>query len=226
MFFLPLPLDKTLRTIEDVENNITVGLPDPELYILISGKLSKNKVLWQSLVNVDQVKGESHARSIPISASEYGKSRLLNRDSRFRKESQYAFFLLWQKEMRELATGVYNLMKGTRRHSLPVGEFMDRLSASDEDVEANLSTVFRNMRGSKQYWYLRRSEVNCMVQEHGPPSIFITLSCAEYESVEIGSYLRKVNDVLDSFPIGTTSAGDQMHRRSNICVEEILAEIP
>ena len=56
MFFLPLPLDKTLQTIEDVENNTTVGLPDPELYILISGKPSKNKVLWQSLVNVDQVK--------------------------------------------------------------------------------------------------------------------------------------------------------------------------
>ena len=56
MFFLPLPLDKTLQTIEELENNTTVGLPDPELYILISGKPSKNKVLWQSLVNVDQVK--------------------------------------------------------------------------------------------------------------------------------------------------------------------------
>ena len=27
--------------------------------------------------------------------------------------------------------------------------------------------------------------------------------CAEYVSVEIGSYLRKVNDVPDSFLIGT-----------------------
>ena len=56
MFFLPLSLDKTLQTIEEVENNTTVGLPDSELYILISGKPSKNKVLWQSLVIVDQVK--------------------------------------------------------------------------------------------------------------------------------------------------------------------------
>ena len=54
--------------------------------------------------------------------------------------------------MRELAAGVYNLMKGTQRHALPVGKFMDRLSAPDEDVEANLSTVFMNMRGSKQYY--------------------------------------------------------------------------
>ena len=53
------------------------------------------------------------------------------------------FFLLWQKELRELAAGVYNLLKGRRQHVMPVGEFMDRVSNSDENVEANLSTVFR-----------------------------------------------------------------------------------
>ena len=52
--------------------------------------------------------------------SEFAKSRLLNKDSRFRKDCQYVFFLLWQKEMRELAAGVYNIMKGTRKHALPV----------------------------------------------------------------------------------------------------------
>ena len=35
--------------------------------------------------------GESHDRSTPISLSEFVKSRLLNRDSRFRKDSQYVF---------------------------------------------------------------------------------------------------------------------------------------
>ena len=255
IFFLPLPLDKTLQTIEDVENSKdvdSVGLPDPELYILVSGKPSKQKVLWQSMVNIAQVRaavqklkqinwlyaniddgsvddasrrivesvsdttstmlakvtaddvksfqsytirrldqnqssltdsehyklmnvkedalsnklkhldvlcfptlfpsgrfGESHDRSTPISLSEFVKSRLLNRDSRFRKDNQYVFYLLWQKEMRELAAGVYNLMKGTRQHALPVGDFMDRVSNSDENVEANLSTVFQSVRGSK-----------------------------------------------------------------------------
>ena len=110
--------------------------------------------------------------------------------------------------MRELAAGVYNLMKGTRRHALPVGEFMDILSSSDEDVEANLSTVFTNMRGSKPYWFLKRSQVNCMVQEYGPPTVFITLSCAEYDSVEIANYLRKINDLPDSYPIGKLCTED------------------
>ena len=52
MIFLPLPLDRTLQTIEDVESHASVGLPDPEIYVLVSGKLSKNKLLWLSLVNV------------------------------------------------------------------------------------------------------------------------------------------------------------------------------
>ena len=56
MFFLPLPLDKTLKTIDNVENDTTIELPDPELYIIVSGKLSKNKILWQSLVNIAQIK--------------------------------------------------------------------------------------------------------------------------------------------------------------------------
>ena len=151
--------------------------------------------------------GESHPREVPISPSEFAKSHI-NKDSRFRKDSQYIFYLLWQKEMRELAAGVYNLLKGTRQHALPVGELMARVSNSDHDVEANLSTVFQSVRGSKQYWYLRRSDVLCMVREYGSPTLFLTLSCAEYESHEISNYLRKVNSVSDSYPIGKLCTED------------------
>ena len=60
MFFLPLPLEKTLKTIDEVHNNESyegsVGLPDPEFYIIVNGKASKNKILWQSVVNVEHVK--------------------------------------------------------------------------------------------------------------------------------------------------------------------------
>ena len=44
--------------------------------------------------------GEFHPREKKISHSEYIKSRLLNKDSLFRKNAQYVFYLLWQKEMR------------------------------------------------------------------------------------------------------------------------------
>ena len=38
--------------------------------------------------------GEFYSREVKISFSEYAKSRLLNKDSRFRKEPQYVFYLL------------------------------------------------------------------------------------------------------------------------------------
>ena len=82
------------------------------------------------------------------------------------------------------------------------------MSNSDEDVEANLSTVFQSVRGSKQYWFLRRSEVLCMLREYGSPTLFLTLSCAEYESLEIANYLKKVNKVPDSYPIGKLCTQD------------------
>ena len=43
MLFLPLPLKKTFETF-------------PELYIIVNGKPTTSKVVWRSLVNVNNVK--------------------------------------------------------------------------------------------------------------------------------------------------------------------------
>ena len=58
MFFLPLPLNKTLETLDQVDNrsNGASSLPDPELYVIVNGKPTTSKVVWHSLVNVDNVK--------------------------------------------------------------------------------------------------------------------------------------------------------------------------
>ena len=62
MFFLPLPLQNTLDRLDEVgfgtgrsyEN--VAGLPDPELYIIVDSRPTKDKVVWQSLVDIDRVK--------------------------------------------------------------------------------------------------------------------------------------------------------------------------
>ena len=55
MFFLPLPLNKTLETLNDVNGGDT-SLPNPELYIIVNGKPTKSKVIRRTLVNVNHVK--------------------------------------------------------------------------------------------------------------------------------------------------------------------------
>ena len=59
MFFLPLPFEKTVQTLEEVKNKkdgTPSRLPNPELFIIVNSKPSKNKTIWQSLINVDELK--------------------------------------------------------------------------------------------------------------------------------------------------------------------------
>ena len=57
MFFLSLPLNKTLDTLEEVKHSDTANdLPDPELYVIVNGKPTKAGVVWRILVNIDDVK--------------------------------------------------------------------------------------------------------------------------------------------------------------------------
>ena len=57
MFFLPLPLNKTLGTLHqaNLSGNRVTALPDPELYIIVNGKPTKCKIVWRSLVNVANI---------------------------------------------------------------------------------------------------------------------------------------------------------------------------
>ena len=133
------------------------------------------------------------------------KSRLLNKDDRFRKNAQYVLYLLWQKEMREVSAGVYNLLKSTRMERPSVSSLLQQARSSDEQHEANLSTMLQSVRGTKQYWFKRQSELKTMIREFGPPTFFLTFSCAEYEAVDIANYLRKLNKVPPSYSISNTS---------------------
>ena len=99
-------------------------------------------------------------------------------------------------------------MKGTHQQRMPVQVFLNKVSSSDQELETSLSTVFQSVRGSKQYWFLRSSELNCMVREFGAPTLFMTFSCAEYENPEIANYLHKVNDVPENYPIGKLCCED------------------
>ena len=111
------------------------------------------------------------------------------------------------------------MFKSTRQQEIPVGEFVDRVSSCDQEVEGNLCTIFQSMRGSKQYWFLWRNEVMCMVREYGSPTLFLTLSCAEYDSAH--SNLSLEGEHSDrQFPNWET-----VHRGSTLCVEKVFSKV-
>ena len=54
MFYLPLPIEKTMETLNEVRIDSN-HLPDPELYI-INGQPTKSNDVWRSLVDVNKIK--------------------------------------------------------------------------------------------------------------------------------------------------------------------------
>ena len=136
--------------------------------------------------------GQYHPRDVKLNFSEYAKSRLLNKDSCFRKSPEFIFYNLWLKELRELSCGIYNTLKNNRPEStcISVNDFVRAINNSDQKLETNLNTMFQSIRGSKQFWFLRRSEVLCMLREWGPPALFLN------------------DNISDNYPIGKLCTED------------------
>jgi len=81
-----------------------------------------------------------------------------------------------------------------------VKQSVDGINTSDSGIKANLTTILQSARGTKQFWFHQKSDVLAMIREFGCSTLFLTFSCAEYDSVDIERYLRKVNQVPKSFP--------------------------
>ena len=80
----------------------------------------------------------------------------MNSDYRFRKNPEFVLYYLWPKEMCELSSGIYNVLKSSSRRSHTVKQFVDGINSSDAGIEANLSTVLQSVRGTKQFWFRRK----------------------------------------------------------------------
>ena len=135
---------------------------------------------------------EFQPREEKLSLAEYVKSRLLNKDSQFRKDLHYIFC---HEKKNDSLRQRYIIYSTQKNRPMSVGNLLHNVNVSDEELEANLSTMLQCVRGTKYFWNLRRSELQCMMREAGSPTLFLTFSCAEYKSADIHEYLRLVNEV-------------------------------
>ena len=168
-------LNETLSTTSDMEQYKLLSVKETPL----ANHQQFRAVLCFPVLFLSGRFGEFYPRSVKISSSEYGKPQLLNEDSRFRKDPKVRFLSTLAKRDEEAFCWGVHLLKGTCQGAMLVQVFLDKLSKSNQDVQANLSTVFLSKRGSKQYWFLRSSELPCMLREWGTPTLFLTLSCSE-----------------------------------------------
>ena len=83
---------------------------------------------------------------------------------------------------------------------------LNDVNNSDLVLESNLTTMLHSICDTKQYWFMRKSALDCMVCL----TFFCTFSCAEYESPDIIEYLRKVKNVPDLYDNGRLCTEDSI----------------
>ena len=55
VFYLPLPVEKTIKTLSDAQDFRPKNLPDPELLVILNSEATKTKKIWRTLVDVKKV---------------------------------------------------------------------------------------------------------------------------------------------------------------------------
>ena len=91
---------------------------------------------------------------------------------------------------------------------MSLGHLLHNVNVSDAQLEANLSTMLQCVRGTKHFWSLKRSDLQCIMHEAGSPTLFLTFSCTECQSTDIHAYLKTVNDVPEKYNMSTLCTED------------------
>lgn len=130
--------------------------------------------------------GIGDPKDYPGTLKEWGKHMLYYEDGRFARDSIFGFFALNHIiRMRNATCGswfINNFHKG-----LPdtLDEVKAKIESGDMGFVNSLYYYNQNIKGSSPYWFKKRCELYQWINHHveignGPPTMFITLSCAEY----------------------------------------------
>ena len=119
-------------------------------------------------------------------------------DGRFQRDEMFSFHVYNLKIRRR--NGGYSRFYGDSSilGDMPenVDEMKERIATGDTDFILKMMYSSERVRGCSAFWRARRSECNSWINHHvdagnGPPSMFVTLSCAEYFWPDLSRLLKE-----------------------------------
>lgn len=138
--------------------------------------------------------GQFHNRQQKVTSSEFIKARLMSKHPQFRLNQQYLFFLLNDANMRQLNSGIFYKMNcANQRDKVTAEQYLQMLN--NDKLEGDLTAIFGRLRNTEKFWKKPRNDVNCMTQNYGPATWFLTMSPSEWMWEDLGEYIRQVNGV-------------------------------
>ena len=126
------------------------------------------------------------SRRTKISPSDWAHNLLYYEDGRFATDKLWSFFTLnyiYRRRNQSQSRFFYEHMIGHERTTME--ELQDRINNGDTSCIDKLMYFSKSIPGSSAYWRGKKSELYSWINHHieqgrGAPTVFLTLSCAEY----------------------------------------------
>ena len=132
-------------------------------------------------------------RKVKIGTSEYLKSRLLNKNPKFRLNINYLFHSFQIQEISYMCHSVGHMLRCVTGRQMTAQQFYERLKEKDGETQSKMFALMANLRGSKEYFSKLSMQIKWMIRNLGPPTLFVTCSTAEWFSEAFIAYLREIN---------------------------------
>ena len=144
-------------------------------------------------------KGGMYDKRIKVQPAMYLRWLLHNANPRPRRNIQFLFNALNNKDIRAIESGVYASLRASKMPNLNINSFRQKLINDDMELERNLSTSLSAVRNSKEYWMKKKTDLYSMDESLGPATWFLTLSTNEWTwESDLKPYLSKRNsDVIN-----------------------------
>ena len=121
--------------------------------------------------------------------------RWVYRFARHPRFGYWAYNMLYRKRL--LSQDNFYIKQNMNDNVLTIEELRQMLhSDSYGNIMNKIQYYAKNVSGTNSYWFQVKQQLKCTLQQLGSPTIFFTLSCAEFHWPEFHSIFRKQIFVL------------------------------
>jgi hypothetical protein len=177
-------------------DKINVNISDINKYI---GKRVVGNPLYNNDKNLDHwsfpdifpygVGGMYDERAHVVKNAMYARWAIFNENPTARRNIQYIFSLVHNKDIRAADSGIFASMN-TCKGNLNAKQFLNNIETHNDELDKKLFTTMSAVRNSKEYWAKTSSKLAALNQHFGPAHLYGTLSPAEYHWEELFLLLK------------------------------------
>ena len=165
-----------------------------------------------------------------ITVGKWARNLLYYKDGRFAKDKIWCFFALdFSTRKKNQQSGGFFIKTFFKEGPKSLNELKEEIENGNTSWIEQLSYYSQRVIGSPGYWRAKRSEVYSWINHHieaghGPPTFFITLSCAEYMWPDIKRLLKNRFEVGGMGDIDLNKSFVQTVNEYTLVVQEYFQE--